>query len=406
MAIFTKGLGDITYDEVVAFCEQGIAEGVNLDYKKEFPPEGWRLAKTISAFANTFGGVVIIGVEDEDSRPKPPYEGIDDADGLGLRVENIVLDNIYPPVFPQIRVCPPADGKTFVIVRVPQSNDTPHAIYNKTKVYIRTGDRNMPEGLATIERLDWLRNRRQKSEDLRERLAREARERYENICKSIQVNIKGDQLTLSSSPLFPLEPLLSVEDIETTVRQIQAPSVATRSFPRLEGGMRPVQDGAVSFSERIIVREEVKLRLIDYYLEVNRFGVVLFKEHIQGREIYLNSLTKLLTASFEGIADFYKEVGFWGLIELVLRLEEMLGASFVPLTARGQHVSERPINITDDTLVWKVETTVAGLSDPVARQAILIDLFKKIAWSFGWKQHERALEENLKELGKWAEEDD
>jgi len=64
MSIFTEPINEISYENVISFCQQGIGESVNLDYKKDFPASG--LEKTISAFANTFGGVIIIGVEDKD----------------------------------------------------------------------------------------------------------------------------------------------------------------------------------------------------------------------------------------------------------------------------------------------------------------------------------------------------
>ena len=95
MTIFTKPINGNILPNVIAFCEQDIGESVNLDYKKDFPSSG--LEKTISAFANTFGGVIIIGVEDKDSKPKPPFEGIEYKDRLEERVWNIIVDNIYPP---------------------------------------------------------------------------------------------------------------------------------------------------------------------------------------------------------------------------------------------------------------------------------------------------------------------
>ncbi|MBZ9572486.1 ATP-binding protein [Patescibacteria group bacterium] len=67
--LFTKEITKITYQDVVEFCNQRIAESINLDYKKDFPRD---LEKSISAFANTTGGLIIIGVEEEDSKPKLP----------------------------------------------------------------------------------------------------------------------------------------------------------------------------------------------------------------------------------------------------------------------------------------------------------------------------------------------
>ena len=53
MSIFSKSSTEISYQDVVNFCGQGIGEGVNLDYKKDFPTSG--LEKTISAFASPRG---------------------------------------------------------------------------------------------------------------------------------------------------------------------------------------------------------------------------------------------------------------------------------------------------------------------------------------------------------------
>ena len=216
--IFTMPKDEIGYDDVVSFCSQKVKEGMSLDYKRDFPSE---LEKTISAFGNTFGGIIIIGVEDDDSKPKPPYQGIGYKEGLEEKVQNIILDNIYPPIFPEITVCPPKDGKTFVVIRVPQSNETPHAIHNEKRVYIRTGNRNKPEDLATVGRIEWLTNKRKKSEEMRELLYSRAKERYQNICKSRNVEIKFAELTLSFAPLYPQKPLMSVDEIRTICNEIK-----------------------------------------------------------------------------------------------------------------------------------------------------------------------------------------
>lgn len=178
--LFTKEIAKITFDDVVSFCKQQIPESVNLDYKKDFPAN---LEKTISAFANTMGGIIIIGVEDKDSKPKLPVKGIKYHDGLREKVNNIILANIYPPVFPEIQVCGPVNDMTFVIIRVPQSNMTPHYIRHRTQIYIRTDDINHPEELAPANQIEWLMNRRKKSEELREILYNYALGRNKNYIK-------------------------------------------------------------------------------------------------------------------------------------------------------------------------------------------------------------------------------
>ena len=305
MSIFTKPIAEMSYQDVVSFCQQGIGEGVNLDYKKDFPASG--LEKTISAFANTFGGVILIGIEDEDSKPKPPFEGIEHKDRLEERVWNIIVDNIYPPVFPEIRVCPPHNNKTFVIIRVPQSNETPHAIYNNTQVYVRTGNRNKPEDLATIEQIEWLTNRRKKSEELREMLYRRAEERYQIICEQKNVRIESGEFTLSFAPFYPQKPLISLEAIEGIIPQMEVFGGEGRQFPSLPGGgLEPIQDGMVSF---FLNQDNGFIT----HTEINKFGLVYYKENIGWKEkkesggklLFMETIIRILDTSFETTGKFY-----------------------------------------------------------------------------------------------------
>jgi len=89
--IFTKDIEKISFADVVAFCEQRSRENINLDYKKEIDAS---LTKTIAAMANTWGGMIIIGVEDEDSMSKLPVEGISYEEHLRERINNLGSSDI------------------------------------------------------------------------------------------------------------------------------------------------------------------------------------------------------------------------------------------------------------------------------------------------------------------------
>lgn len=81
--IYTSTIDQITWDDIVEFCQQGRTEDAYLDYKRDFPSD---LANTISAMANTMGGIIIIGVqEDAESKPALPVTGIDFTRGLEER---------------------------------------------------------------------------------------------------------------------------------------------------------------------------------------------------------------------------------------------------------------------------------------------------------------------------------
>jgi len=408
MTLFTKPISSINYDDVVSFCEQGISEGINLDYKRDFPEQG-KLEKTISAFANTFGGVVIIGIADQDSKPKPPFEGIEYREKFEERITNIILDNIYPPLFPEIGICPPKDNKTFIIIRVPESNETPHAIYNNTQVYIRTGNRNKPEDMATIDQIEWLRNRRKKSEELSENLYRRAKERYLNICESKKVKSEFAEFTLSLCPLYPQKPLIPVEKIEDIFMGIEVDDGRLR-FPRMiDGGiLKPIQDGMYYFA----IQEDTRFFT---YSEINKFGLVFYKEDSgwynkeeNTRKVYAVHIIGTLLLIFESAYKFYKQVGYWGLVKVKFSLDRLLGVQFVSITRNDIRnrifgpgfPSKIEENCAADQLSWELTFNVAQLEDPGFRKDKLIELGRDIHWSFGAKIEKYIIEQFLKERNR------
>ncbi len=140
--LFSKSINDISYEDVVSFCGQGHKESSILEYKREFPGNNETLAKTIAAFANTYGGILIIGVDAPAGEPVAPFEGIafDSTLKYEEKVEGICLAHIKEPVFPEIRVCPPHNNKTFIVIRIQQESPiAPHRIASNTRIYVRTG---------------------------------------------------------------------------------------------------------------------------------------------------------------------------------------------------------------------------------------------------------------------------
>jgi hypothetical protein len=60
MTIYNAPVDGITWQAVEDFLVQNVKEGAYLDYKVDWPKE---LERTIAGMANTFGGVILIGVD-------------------------------------------------------------------------------------------------------------------------------------------------------------------------------------------------------------------------------------------------------------------------------------------------------------------------------------------------------
>jgi ATP-dependent DNA helicase RecG len=105
-------------------------ESETLEFKEKLPP-ALTLAKTISGFANSGGGYLVIGVN--DSGEVVGYE----ADKLADRLTNIVHDNCDPA--PSFTAAPSAvRGMSVFVVTVAEGNDKPYVLKDNG-VYIRAG---------------------------------------------------------------------------------------------------------------------------------------------------------------------------------------------------------------------------------------------------------------------------
>ena len=155
---FDKPVNDLTFEDVVQFCQTQRPEGKQLDYKYFLPKNKEKFAKTIASFANALGGTVIIGVnDDKNDKPKAPFTGIPYHEKMRNTIEDIIQTYIDPIVFVDVNTCVSKDGqRMFVVVNIPQSNLTPHLVGKLKRAYIRTGQSSRPEVLVHPDRLPWL----------------------------------------------------------------------------------------------------------------------------------------------------------------------------------------------------------------------------------------------------------
>lgn len=114
-------------------------EGKTLEFKRDLSsPEG--LLRTVVAFANTSGGVVLIGVEDGTRHVR----GVADPFALEERIANLITDSIAPRLLPDLEIL--AYRKSHVVaVQVHPSPARPHHVARagpQAGTYVRVGSTN------------------------------------------------------------------------------------------------------------------------------------------------------------------------------------------------------------------------------------------------------------------------
>ena len=126
-----------------ALVENEVAEGKTIEYKRELPgradSEKVPFLEAVSAFANTAGGDLLLGVEAKQGVPVAlPGVEIDDVDAQKLRLDQVLRTGLEPRL-PRVDIWPVEvdEGRFVVLVRVPQSWVSPHRVQKNRKFCAR-----------------------------------------------------------------------------------------------------------------------------------------------------------------------------------------------------------------------------------------------------------------------------
>ncbi|HHT9131538.1 MAG TPA: AlbA family DNA-binding domain-containing protein [Candidatus Tripitaka californicus] len=409
MSIFTKPINDIKYEDVIDFCEKDqMPEGSFLEYKEDFPPDNEKLAKTIAAFANTQGGVLLIGVDERDGRPIPPYAGIQHRDKLYERVEDIIFGNIRPPVFCEIQVAPNSDKtKAFIVVRVPQSNDA-HFLNKDRATYIRTGRSSHPEDVATPQHVEWLVDRRKRSVELREQIRFKAEERFLNACSLYSIGKEGLKglCSVSIIPLYPQKPLATYQEVPKIIEKIKTQSnYFCTDYPFYFYEAKRVQGGISQFGK---AEEAAKRFSFSHFWELNHFGFFLHKECIVAEipnmlsvagqekpkipEITKPKIISLICLSCKTALKFYRELGYWGVLRFQIRIENILGA----IPPIGWAYRSDSCKVIDNDIQSSREFSFKELEDNL--ENIVTGILHEVFWSIGVQEEEKNIKDAIRKV--------
>jgi ATP-dependent DNA helicase RecG len=126
------------------------SEGKTLEFKRDLSsPEG--ALKAIVAFANTSGGVLVVGVEDGTKKVK----GLSNILAEEERLANMIADSISPRLVPSIEVMPWRKTQVLAVEIYPSTN-RPHYLNRlgpEEGAYVRVGSTNRRADHVLIEEM-------------------------------------------------------------------------------------------------------------------------------------------------------------------------------------------------------------------------------------------------------------
>ena len=122
-------------------------EDKNTEFKREFTDE---IKKTVVAFANTDGGTIYIGIEDDGS-----VFGVANVDETFVRITNAIRDSIRPDAIALTELkTEERNGKQIVRLNVQRGTARPYYLAAKglrpEGVYVRHGASSLPASESAI----------------------------------------------------------------------------------------------------------------------------------------------------------------------------------------------------------------------------------------------------------------
>ena len=266
--VFAGPIDEITFKDIADLVEAKVEEGIRLEFKRTFStsdgqPDRWMrdqtgigriarddIAKEVVAFANAYGGVVIIGIDETDDHPKrarrlASVPRVADCAEQLARALRAIIDPPLPML--EVRgIASNASGEGVVVIRVGPSPSAPHGFGIPPATYVRHGSESKPLSMRELQSMFFERRTRlERVASRRQELAAFARQLWD-------IRIRGHLQTVGSETFGKEMPC-----IQFRCSLVPTDDLALDNFPDRFLGKQPQQSPKPQISDP--VQEVVRL---------------------------------------------------------------------------------------------------------------------------------------------------
>jgi Putative DNA-binding domain len=221
MPFYTTPVSKLTEADLEELVTDNAVENLRLEFKSEVPKED-QTVKKLSSFANTYGGIMVVGAEEKDGKVTK-LSGVPLEPGYKQKLSNWCFIKFNPPLTAEfsepIRL---ANGQYCYVISVPESDVAPHFINGRKGVWIRTDEftNRFRAELANENELRTLFDRRRAIRDRRDLNIQRARKRFDAHVANNYTDAGGHLgdigtiLELCVTPRFPARQLCPYADLQ------------------------------------------------------------------------------------------------------------------------------------------------------------------------------------------------
>ena len=398
---FNKPFQDVTFADVVKFCEQQHPESTTLDYKQAMPKD---LAKHFATFSNTLGGVIIIGVEEDPKTGLPlKWEGIAN-DGKQIERINQFAGNVAPlPTF-SVRATDDVSGKVFVLVNILEGDVPPYTTHGDPTVWLRTGNTSTPLRQAERDELARMADKKTRAQLARQSNLEKAKtifiagvDEAETERQKLIVDFEAAGtphsipkepytnnnafLTVSVQPFYPDRTLVQPWDIKEQLRELH-----TRSNYGMD---MPPQDMAACPGGLFAIKSSLDGAIHAYQLFQN--GLLSYTENVWSRDdsrpkvIYLTHVASALYRQLLFASKYYGMNNYSGVVLGSMTLENAIGAKLEIIMPRNAYrfAGDAPNIGKISNYDWSLELDTNILHNEQLRNGFFKETMRKVYWDLG-----------------------
>jgi len=387
MAIYTKPVSQLATSDLEELLRDRAVENVRLEFKRDVPPKDETLKK-LSSFANTFGGLVVVGAgaRGADGRIEG-LPGVDVLDGYKQKVVDWCFGGASPPLTVEVSdpiPTPGGGGKVCYVISVPESDVAPHFLNGRKGVWVRTDEFSgrFEAQLANESELRSLFDRRKLVLERRADLLERARGRFDIYAAKRHTNAYGHRIEFGPRlefcvvPRFPAHPLCEQGQLQPLITANHCPWRGI-CFPLPSSSI-------VSQHESAIVLGAAGP---DSTFEANIWGMLFYCAKVADAEnpsktwgIHLYGFVGHILLFLRHSDQMLRALGYAGPICIEVRLSSIRGAPWLHGHAGG------PFSMSGSELDDDVEFSISTTSDSLRQDPDVIakDLFRYVFFSVNW----------------------
>ncbi len=377
MSIYSKSVSDISTEDLRQLLEEQPVENIRLEFKSTLPSRDEFLKKA-SGFANTYGGILIIGASASSKDGKlESLPGITAEPGLKQRLVQWTFDGLAPPLDPFVSepISTPADATKFCyVVSIPESLVAPHFINGRRGAYVRTDEFSgrFDAQLATYDELVHLADRRSLAVKRREQLLRRAEDRF----STLEQKGSGPPQAVLTLFLCPAYPAISIFAQDRLFPLLGSSGGRWRSmgFPNTS---QPVSQ----HESAILLAPAGEFSVIEATIWGSLYYGTTVQEKVEGGVgIHLHRLVGTLLVFLAHAGRYYSQGGFDGLLWLRPSLRRIGGLPLIAGPGRsGGEGSPIDIQVDFDFLVSS-ERLKSDLN------GVTIDILRTLCFALNWHE--------------------